>query len=518
MLAKDLDATQDLNKSLQVTRTLLELDQTKSESELASLTERIKAPQKLTVSDAAIDEAVNKELKDDLLTKSQLDGLFKAQAEIADFQSRLRPEDRENHPDVVQRRAAIAAVQALVNRQKDFYRPAVEKQLRAKALDDLVAEATKLVSHIESDKSQLTALGKKINELETQIANLRTGGSATAKSSADVDGLQSEVNALDGEVKKSGEELANLQASLPLSPRLTITEAAAPPLSPSTDKRIKAAGATFLGLFGLVFLGVAAGEYRTRRVYKSEDVSQGLGLSLVGTVPELPTKARAAAPAAEDETVGPMIESMDAKRTRLLYAGRSETLRVVMVGSAVSGEGKTTLACHLAASLARGGRRTLLIDGDLRNPAVHSVFGAADGPGFCELLRGELEPGQVVQNTPLENLSLLSAGACDREALQALAQEGVLRNVFDELKEQYDFLIVDVSPILPVVDSLLIGEHSDAVLLSVLRNVSRLPAVHAAQQRLASIGIRVLGAVVIGEGTEAYGQVRYPAAASQAAK
>jgi capsular exopolysaccharide synthesis family protein len=287
----------------------------------------------------------------------------------------------------------------------------------------------------------------------------------------------------------------------------------------SSDKRLKAAGGAFLGLFGLVFLGVAATEFRARRVYKSEDVSHGLGLPLMGTVPALSAKVRAAAPTADDgdDGMGPMIESVDGIRARLLYAGRSETLRVVMVASAVSGEGKTTLASHLAASLARGGRRTLLVDGDLRNPAAHKLFGMAAGPGFSELLRGELEPGQVVQNTPLENLSLLAAGACDRQALQALAQEGVLRNVFDELKEQYDFLIVDVSPILPVADALLIGEHADAALLSVLRNVSRLPAVHAAQQRLASLGIRVLGAVVIGEGMEVYGQVSYPTRA-QAAK
>ena len=188
-----------------------------------------------------------------------------------------------------------------------------------------------------------------------------------------------------------------------------------------------------------------------------------------------------------------------------------------MVASAVSGEGKTSLASHLAASLARGGRRTLLVDGDLRNPAVHQLFGLSAGPGFAELLRGEVEPVQVVQNTPLENLSVLAAGAADRRALQALAQDGVVRTVFDELKEQYDFLIVDVSPVLPVADALLIGEHADAVLLSVLRNVSRLPAVHAAQQRLAALGIRVLGAVVIGEGLEAYGNVRYPSVAASVA-
>ena len=134
-------------------------------------------------------------------------------------------------------------------------------------------------------------------------------------------------------------------------------EAAAPPAFPTLDKTIKAAGSLFLVLFGLVFMGVAMVEFRARRVYHSGDVSQGLGLPLMGTVPELPAKARTAAPVAEDPTFGSAIESMDAIRAVLVHAGRADTLRVVMVGSAVSGEGKTSLACHLAASLARGGRR-----------------------------------------------------------------------------------------------------------------------------------------------------------------
>ena len=282
--------------------------------------------------------------------------------------------------------------------------------------------------------------------------------------------MQAEVDEMDAQVKRFGDEQANLEASLPLAPRLTLMEAASPPVWPTLDKKVKAAGGAFLGLFGLVFLGVAVLEFRTHRVYKSDDVSQGLGLPLMGTVPTVAAPARAAAPVADDEALGPMIESMAAIRTMLLHAGRSETLRVLMVASAVSGEGKTSLASNLAASLARGGRRTLLVDGDLRNPAVHQIFNLPAGPGFAELLRGEVEPAHVVQNTTLDNLSVLAAGVGDRRAVQALAQEGVLRTVLDELKEQFDFLIVDVCPVLPVADALLIGEHADAVLLSVMRN------------------------------------------------
>jgi len=67
---------------------------------------------------------------------------------------------------------------------------------------------------------------------------------------------------------------------------------------------------------------------------------------------------------------------------------------------------------------------------------------------------------------------------------------------------EYDFIIVDSCPVLPVADSLLLGQHVDAVIFSVLRDVSRLPALHAAQQKLNGLGVRVLGVVIIGTDTD----------------
>ena len=473
---------------------------------------QVAAPEKLAVSASAVDDEIDKDFPQNPVVKAQIDQLLVVQKDLATRLQALSADFREGDPKVIQDRKEIAEIEKTLAREREELRPDYEKRVRARTLDRLRDEAAKAEQEIQGLQARQTSLAAKRKEAEDRLNALRANGQAMGRSDPTAEGMQAEVNEMDASLKRLGEEEANLESCLPLSPRLTVMEAAATPMFPATDKKLKAAGGTFLGLFGLVFLGVAAVEFRARRVYKSDDVSQGLGLPLMGTVPTLSPAARASAPAADDPALGPAIESVDGIRTMLLHAGRSEALRVIMVGSAVSGEGKTSLACHLAASLARGGRRTLLIDADLRNPTAHRLFGLTAGPGFGELLRGEVEPGQVVQNTTLENLSLLAAGACDRRTLQALAQEGLLRTVLGELKEQYDFLIIDVSPVLPVADALLIGEHADAVLLSVLRNVSRLPAVHAAQQRLAALGIRVLGAVVIGEGMETYGRVPYPAA------
>jgi capsular exopolysaccharide synthesis family protein len=275
----------------------------------------------------------------------------------------------------------------------------------------------------------------------------------------------------------------------------------------------------------LSLLGVLAGlcllEASGRRVYSSDDVGQGLGLRIVGTLPRLPASAGSKSASAQslgglDARYG-LTEAVDALRTVLMHsprcAGRTAQepgARVVVITSAIGGEGKTTLASHLAASLARAWRKTLLIDGDLRKPAAHGQFDLPLEPGLSEALRGEVEFDDTVKPTMTSRLWLMPAGKLDAHSLQALAQEG-LANVFERLREQYDFIVIDTSPVLPVPDALLLAQQADTVLLSVLRDHSRLPAVYAAQQKLEALGIRVLGSVVIGEKTETYGHaVPYP--------
>jgi Mrp family chromosome partitioning ATPase len=89
----------------------------------------------------------------------------------------------------------------------------------------------------------------------------------------------------------------------------------------------------------------------------------------------------------------------------------------------------------------------------------------------------------------------MTAGQWDRTVLQALARDG-LEGVFEKLRQEFDFLVIDSHPVLSATDSLLLAQRVDGVILSVLRTVSLMPQVYAASQRLAGLGVRVLGAVV----------------------
>jgi len=127
-------------------------------------------------------------------------------------------------------------------------------------------------------------------------------------------------------------------------------------------------------------------------------------------------------------------------------------------------------------------------------------------PGFCELLRGEASLSEAIRPTATPGLYILPAGQLDDSCLRALAQDGAA-NIFEQLRRQYTFVIVDSSPVLPVADALLVAQHVDAVVFSIRRDVSRCAKVTAACQRLAMLDVPFLGIVAIGLDEGAF---RYP--------
>ncbi len=267
------------------------------------------------------------------------------------------------------------------------------------------------------------------------------------------------------------------------------------------------------GLFGIAFL-----ELLSRKVDTADEVPVELGLTVVGALPILPAQPpprghRGGESDKDRLWRNLLLESVDATRTMLLHAARTGSYRVMMITSAVAGEGKTSLASYLATSLARTGLRTLLIDADLRRPMMHQLFDLPPAPGLSELLRGEVDLDDALDATAVEDLTLLPAGHCDRQTLRNLSHGG-LAPLFDRLKERFDFIIVDSSPILPVADAMVIAQQADAALFSIFRDVSRKTKVKAAVERLQRLGVPVLGAVVTGAHGGLYGNNYYDSGSS----
>jgi capsular exopolysaccharide synthesis family protein len=397
----------------------------------------------------------------------------------------------------------------------------------------------------ELHKNQL-ALEEELNRLRTELAEREKDAGGSETPPFDLVNLRSRVEGMNRGIARIHEEVTILRAN-PGQSRVAVLEGAAAPPERAIGRQTKLAGAAGAGMFVLGLLGVAWIESRRRIINGAADVSRGLGLTVVGTVPSLPESARrphrASSNGASSDVAAPnqaspdgaatrsalpngaaagetywqnrLMESIDGIRTLLLHAVRGDNLRIIMVTSAVGGEGKTSLASQLAASLARAWKKTLLIDGDLRHPAAHRLFDAPLDPGFSEVLRGDADLVQAIKATALSRLWVMPAGHWDAHAVQALAQDQV-RTKLLSLKQQYDFVIVDSCPVLPVADALVLGQHVDGVLFSVMRDVSRLPALRAAQERVQNLGVRTLGAVVIGEQSDLAAEAYKYAMAAQA--
>jgi capsular exopolysaccharide synthesis family protein len=372
-------------------------------------------------------------------------------------------------------------------------RPAAEKALRARmAVQHLPEEAI-------PRQRQIKWLLKQKQNLEQNLAILNKSAGDMDRGRLDLDDMR-EDQLLEANLSKYLAELREkLKVDFDTPPRVRLLEPAAIEHIEEVPRKLRFAGLAALAALALTLLGVSFLEFRLHRVDSPEAVVQTLGMNLVGTVPACPPRRRLLAGGGENAVYWQHVltDCIDSARTMLVHRAQSNGLRTVLITSAVSGEGKTSLASHLAISLIRAGYKTLLIDCDLRHPALHQLFEQALEPGFCELLRGECTLGQVLRPTSVAGLSFISAGRLDPEALRLLAQARG-RDVLNKLRNDFEFVIVDSSPLLPVADALLVAQLVDGALLSLLCDVSRLPRVHEACARLASLGVTMLGAVVNG--------------------
>jgi capsular exopolysaccharide synthesis family protein len=350
-------------------------------------------------------------------------------------------------------------------------------------------------------QKQVTALADLDGKLQSEIKNLSEQAAKNAVWPIQYEQMAADIREEEKIVAHIRTNLEQERVELQAASRI-VAAFPADLMKKEIKKQLLATAVAPLAVIFGVCMGLALIEYRKRRVRSASEISRGLGIRVVGAVPRTRHLERCLANDSELDLAGtPVMESIDAIRTRLLHDANTRSTRLVMVTSATAGEGKTTLAGHLASSLARAGRKTLLLDGDLRRPSIHELFEVPLQPGFSEVLLGEVDLADAARETHQENLSVIAAGQWDREVLLALARDG-LEGVFEKLVDEFDFVIIDSHPVLAATDSLLIGRQVDAVILSVLGEVSQMPRVYAAQQQLAGLGVRVLGAVVNGTDPE----------------
>lgn len=190
-------------------------------------------------------------------------------------------------------------------------------------------------------------------------------------------------------------------------------------------------------------------------------------------------------------------EAFKALRTRIQFAKLEEKpLKSILITSSIPSEGKTTVSVNLAGSFALTGKKTLVLDCDLRKPRVHSLFDIERYPGLSDYLFSNCSLEEITRKTELENLFIISAGTIPPNPSEILGS-AQMKKFMQKLEEIYDIIIIDSPPFLSVTDSEILYNITDGAILISQSNKTIKQALFTTYQRLTSVNKHNLLGVVL---------------------
>ena len=190
----------------------------------------------------------------------------------------------------------------------------------------------------------------------------------------------------------------------------------------------------------------------------------------------------------------PISEVFRLLRTNIQYINKDEKSTAIMLTSTTPANGKTFVTANLAITLAQANKRVILVDSDIRKPRLHKVFELENELGLSDYLSNSTD-GLYIRKTNVENLSIVTAGTMVNNPSELIGQEKFKKTI-EALKEKYDYVIIDSSPILMVTDSILVSRVVDATILIAIYNKTRIDDLKSAIRRINHVGGNVAGIVL----------------------
>lgn len=190
----------------------------------------------------------------------------------------------------------------------------------------------------------------------------------------------------------------------------------------------------------------------------------------------------------------PASEAYRTLRTNLSFYNLDKPLKTLVVTSPAAGEGKSTTIANLAVTMAQSGRRTILVDCDLRRPTLHELFDLAMTPGLTNLVMEEV--GELpLQQTAVENLQILSSGPKPPNPADLLGAAR-MDQIIAQLTERADMVLFDVPPVMAAADAAILGAKTDGVLLVIQAGKTRRDQSERAREILEKAKARIVGATL----------------------
>lgn len=398
-----------------------------------------------------------------------------ASAELA----RLQPVYGANYPQVKQLNAQIQALNreiakeetAVINKAKDAYGIAHAAEQQAKGvLDTRVRELYGQRDDIVRYELLTEEYESNRHMYESILARLREAAVDAGLDSADI-------------------SVVDL-ASLPIAP------------SSMSPARMGEIGLIF-GLFAGLAIALLL-ERMDTRMRDSKQIQDLIGVPVIAIVPQTNWKVKDSDP---ELNMGPEIlwdarsafaESIRVFRTSIQLSSTSRESRVIAITSCQPAEGKSTLSMNLAAALAQGGKKVVLVDTDMRRPSVYWRLGLSDKKGLSEFLTGLESLAEITQtHKTLTNLDLIPSGICPPLPADLLGSDQ-MKQFVQQLRERYDYVIFDTPPALSVTDPLIVASLSDGMVLVIRQGYCTRAMLLRAAEIFRDVDVKVYGFVLNG--------------------
>jgi capsular exopolysaccharide synthesis family protein len=346
-------------------------------------------------------------------------------------------------------------------------------------------------------KNQTKAIDEEVSALNDEIAEqneILQSEPASSQAYQDAESRKSDLQAQIFVLTSQKVDLSGINTD----PGSVVSEAQVPTKPSSPNHELDFALGLFAGVFGGI--GLSFLKQRTdNKIRERHQLEATIGAPVLAVIPRVEGWRRRdeAKLITMTDPLAPAAEAYRVLRPVLLAAAADRGVKVVMVASAMAGEGKSTTAANLSVVLTQAGRRVALLTADLRRPRAHEFFEVRNEPGISDVLTGNAELAEIAQrcDTVGGDLWIYAAGR-QRAHPAELLQSRQMQRILEDLRESYDFVILDCPPVLAVSDALPLIPLSDGVLFVTDAESTTREQVALSRDRLVQMGARVLGAII----------------------
>lgn len=363
----------------------------------------------------------------------------------------------------------------------------------------------------------LTALRRE-ESLKTVLGTQKSEAMALNTNAVEYKSLKTEVDAkrtmLDSLLKRQSETEAMSRLNGERQANVRVVDKALPPGGPYTPS-LKRNGV--FGLMGGLAVGMGLAfllSLLDRSIRTPEQVEQLLGLPALGVVPAVGGRPaggpavrlfRKKADAAEKEPSTIELLPFHQPRSRIaeryrdlrtsLLLSRAGGVKSLVVTSSFSREGKTTTAVNLAIVLGQLGKRVLLVDADLHKPRIHEILKISNRTGLVSVLVGNVEPARAIVGTEIPQVSVMPSGPSSPNPSGLLSSDAMSR--FLSLAQMnFDYVILDAPPVMPVTDSIVLASQTDGAVLCIHGGDTPREQIARVRDKLLRSNVRILGVVI----------------------